>query len=79
MHSSRKSICRMKASLLLTPFTLSKSNGYKKLNLVLSKRRRIEKTHFQLGEDEILLSLSLPKPSPNLTENIQKVLFYSGN
>ena len=38
-----------------------KSNGYKKLNLDLSKGRRMEKTHFQLGEDEILLSSSLPK------------------
>ncbi len=33
-----------------------KSNGYKKLNLNLSKGRRIEKTHFQLGEDELLSS-----------------------
>ncbi|KAG5605923.1 hypothetical protein H5410_027415 [Solanum commersonii] len=33
-----------------------KSNGYKKLSLNLSKGRRIEKTHFQLGEDELLSS-----------------------
>jgi len=38
-----------------------KSNGYKELNLDLSKGRRMEKTHFQLGEDEILLSSSLPQ------------------
>jgi len=38
-----------------------KSNGYKKLNLDLRKGRRMEKTHFQLGEDEILLSSSLPQ------------------
>ncbi|KAG5585932.1 hypothetical protein H5410_046366 [Solanum commersonii] len=36
-----------------------KSNGCKKLNLDLRKGRRMEKTHFQLGEDEILLSSSL--------------------
>ncbi|KAG5612217.1 hypothetical protein H5410_023498 [Solanum commersonii] len=33
-----------------------KSNGYKELNLDLSKGRKMEKTHFQFGEDEILLS-----------------------
>ncbi|KAG5606141.1 hypothetical protein H5410_027633 [Solanum commersonii] len=50
-----------------------KSNGYKELNLDLNKGRRTEKIHFQLGEDEILLSSSLPKkPSPNLRENIPK-------
>ncbi|KAG5585796.1 hypothetical protein H5410_046230 [Solanum commersonii] len=32
-----------------------KSNGYNKLNLDLSKGRRMEKTHFQLREDELLL------------------------
>ena len=48
---------------------IEKSNGYKKLNLDLSKGRRIEKTHFQLGEGE-LLSSSSQKPSPNLRENI---------
>ncbi|KAG5581299.1 hypothetical protein H5410_051926 [Solanum commersonii] len=31
------------------------------LNLDLSKGRRMEKTHFQLGKDEILLSSSLPQ------------------
>ncbi|KAG5585237.1 hypothetical protein H5410_045671 [Solanum commersonii] len=38
-----------------------KSNGYKELNLDLRKGRRMDKTHFQLGEDEILLSSGLPK------------------
>ncbi|KAG5585477.1 hypothetical protein H5410_045911 [Solanum commersonii] len=32
----------------------------------------MEKTHFKLREDEILLSSSLPKPSLNMRENIQK-------
>ena len=35
-----------------------KSNGYNKLNLDLKKGRRMEKTHFQPGEDENLLSSS---------------------
>ncbi|KAG5619514.1 hypothetical protein H5410_004732 [Solanum commersonii] len=34
------------------------------------KGRRMEKTHFQLGKDEILLSLSLPKTLSKLTEKI---------
>ncbi|KAG5631847.1 hypothetical protein H5410_003564 [Solanum commersonii] len=33
-----------------------KSNGYKELNLDLSKGTTMEKTYFQLGEDEIPLS-----------------------
>ncbi|KAG5590086.1 hypothetical protein H5410_040600 [Solanum commersonii] len=39
---------------------IKKSTGYKKLNLELSYGRRIKKTHFQFGEDE-LLSSSLHK------------------
>lgn len=38
-----------------------KSNGYNKLNLDLSKGKGMEKTHFQLREDEILLSSSFPQ------------------
>jgi len=37
------------------------SNGYKELNLDLRKGRRMEKTHFQFREDELLLASSLPK------------------
>ena len=47
-----------------------KSNGYKKLNLDLRKGRRMEKTHFQPGEDEILLSSSLPKTLSKLERKI---------
>ncbi|KAG5585756.1 hypothetical protein H5410_046190, partial [Solanum commersonii] len=36
-----------------------KSNGYKNLNLNLNEVIRIEKTHFQLGEDELLSSTCL--------------------
>ncbi|KAG5606247.1 hypothetical protein H5410_027739 [Solanum commersonii] len=43
-----------------------KSNGYKKLNLYLSKGRRMEKTYFQLAEDEILFSSSLQKTHSKL-------------
>ena len=53
---------------------IEKLNGYKKLNLDLSKGRRIEKTHFQLGEDE-LLSSSLPKTLSKLERKIQKLIF----
>ena len=49
-----------------------KSNGYKELNLDLSKGRRMEKTHFQLGEDEILLSSSLPKTLSKLERKYPK-------
>ena len=35
---------------------IKKSTGYKKLNLGLSYGRRIKKTHFQLGEGELLSS-----------------------
>lgn len=38
-----------------------KSNAYRKISLDLIKGRRIEKTHFQFGEDEIFLSSSIPK------------------
>ncbi|KAG5614828.1 hypothetical protein H5410_014652 [Solanum commersonii] len=51
-----------------------KSNGYKKLNLDLSKGRRIEKTHIQLGEDK-LLSSSLPKTLSKLERKMQKLIF----
>ncbi|KAG5596032.1 hypothetical protein H5410_037264 [Solanum commersonii] len=44
------------------------------------KGRRMEKTHFQLGEDEILLSLSLPQNPVQTLEKISKnILFYSNN
>ena len=49
-----------------------KSNGYKELNLDLSKGRRMEKTHFQLGEYEILLSSSLPKTLSKLERKYHK-------
>ncbi|KAG5572015.1 hypothetical protein H5410_061781 [Solanum commersonii] len=53
---------------------------YKKLNLDLSKGRRMEKTHFQLREDEILLSSSLPKTLSKLERKYpKKVLFYYEN
>jgi len=50
---------------------IKKSTGYKKLNLELSYGRRIKKTHFQLGEDE-LLSSSLHKTLSKLERKIQK-------
>ena len=50
---------------------IMKSTGYKKLNLDLSYRRRIRKTHFQLGKDE-LLSSSLNKALSKLERIIQK-------
>ena len=31
---------------------IMKSNGYKKLNIDLGKGKRMEKTHFKLGENE---------------------------
>ncbi|KAG5630027.1 hypothetical protein H5410_001744 [Solanum commersonii] len=50
---------------------LEKSNGYKKLNLNISKGRRMEKTHFQFGEDELLFSQVSQNPFPNLKENMK--------
>ncbi|KAG5585224.1 hypothetical protein H5410_045658, partial [Solanum commersonii] len=45
-----------------------------------SKGRRMEKTHLQLGEDEILLSSSHPKTLSKLERKIsKKVLFYFEN
>ncbi|KAG5576612.1 hypothetical protein H5410_056746 [Solanum commersonii] len=66
MRSSRTPICFMKVSLHITPLTLSRSvlgygTGAHPLGLNLIKGRRMEKTHFQLGEDEILLSSSVRK------------------
>ncbi|KAG5595519.1 hypothetical protein H5410_036751 [Solanum commersonii] len=49
-----------------------KTHRYKKLNLDLSKGRRMEKTHFQLGEDGIHLSSSLPKTLSKLERKISK-------
>ncbi|KAG5605529.1 hypothetical protein H5410_027021 [Solanum commersonii] len=49
-----------------------RSNGYKELNLDLSKGRRMEKTHFQLGEDEILFFSSLPKTLSKLERKYPK-------
>ncbi|KAG5585265.1 hypothetical protein H5410_045699 [Solanum commersonii] len=43
---------------------------FKKLNLELNYGRRINKTHFQLGEDE-LLSSSLHKTLSKLERKIQ--------
>ncbi|KAG5580477.1 hypothetical protein H5410_051104 [Solanum commersonii] len=46
-------------SILCKPKThkwLLKSNGYKKLNLNLSKGKRLEKTHFQFSDYELLSS-----------------------
>ena len=48
---------------------IMKSTGYKKLNPELSYGRRIKKTHFQLGEDE-LLSSSLHKTLSKLERKI---------
>ena len=57
-----------------------KSSGYKELNIDLSKGKRMEKTHFQLGEDEILLCSSLPQNPLQTWEKISKnVLFYYEN
>ena len=52
-----------------------KLNGYKELNLDLKKGRRMETTHFQLGEDEILLSSSLPKTLSKLERKISKYYY----
>ena len=54
-----------------------KSNGYKELNLDLSKGRRMEKTHFQLGEDEILLSSILLKKTLSKLERKYIKTYYS--
>ncbi|KAG5576715.1 hypothetical protein H5410_056849 [Solanum commersonii] len=47
-----------------------------KLNLDLSKERRMENTHFKLEEDEILLSSSLPKILSKLERKISKKYYY---
>jgi len=51
-----------------------KSNGYNKLNLDLRKGGRMEKTHFQIGEDE-LLSSSSQNPLQTWEKNTKK--YYS--
>ncbi|KAG5615088.1 hypothetical protein H5410_014912 [Solanum commersonii] len=57
---------------------LLKSNGYKKLNLDLNKGRIMDKTHFQLGDDEILLSSNLRKTLSKLERKYPKstILFW---
>ncbi|KAG5631543.1 hypothetical protein H5410_003260 [Solanum commersonii] len=49
---------------------VSLGHPFAKLNLDLRKERRMEKTHFLLREDEILLSSSLPKSLSKLERKI---------
>ncbi|KAG5582066.1 hypothetical protein H5410_052693 [Solanum commersonii] len=51
---------------------IEKSNRYKKLNLNISKGRRMEKTHFQFWKDELLLFVSLPKTLSKLERKYPK-------